>query len=617
MLDDMLDHVPEPPRTILRALSSQYSAPAAKDQSSEDGHLAARQEAPHQPAGARRSTGLLYSAIVVGVLLVAGIGGYLYWVDSARTDIAVNGIGILNAEQLVADAEALVEATLSFDGATLTGNERCYFAGASATPKMLCGPAWVGRSAADEPWLEVRVDYMTNDGSATGQIIEISDSVGGDIRTFNRPDGKRPSEPGEPVYSSTGPRTQRGSQILDLPGALALAEQAFVEAIAAADPLDLSVVDDPRCFFVEGPDQIHSVPVTNNDLLCGPLRSVTSDADEIWSAVQVSYDRGEFFGTAIPATVRVLYFNTSSGWRPVAPRDGEQLSRPDGLPATNADDLDRPARPADYSSVQEQPHDLDLKNAARLVTSDYSVDFEGFARAERIGSGSEAIIAAPGFELAVASITANEQSGQVRGTVQVDGVEQPLPNWRLSGAPQLLVVSVPAGTERVVLTVEDDGRPQTISLDDGQLVDGFPLALYRESPLQLDRPLAGRIVMPAGEALLIAGSLESVRWVATDADGDWLAPKQSRLLASLDSWTFDRPCCEVTIGDITSTVSLIDDATGRRIQDSRVNEFDDHAFLVDEEVTSVTLRIDFVASISVDDVVEELDETIEIPLELP
>ncbi len=294
--------------------------------------------------------------------------------------------------------------------------------------------------------------------------------------------------------------------------------------------------------------------------------------------------------------------------------------RPDGTEPASASALDRPPREPGFAAVLEfGAEEPTLTGSGRLVTLDFVADFDGFARVGQLGEGAEAIVAPAGHELALARLAPGPRSGTVRGVLLVDGQERELPRWRTSEEPQTLVVVVPEGTGSVELLVENQGRPQTISLDDGALAPGFPLALYRDFN-EINEPVTARIELPVGEGVVVSGSLESSSWNALDDEREWLPAGRARLVIAFGNLTTDRPCCEAIVEDVIFTSTLVDDDTGERFVDGRSPDrrsIGDPWFDVPETLESATYELEIEITFTVDDVVDEVSTVVAIPLRFP
>lgn len=563
------------------------------------------------PRSSRRR-GRLYFAIVGVGLAGATAVALSLWSTRGRVDIEFDGLAVGNAAEVIADAEALLIRTAEADGAPLEADARCFFAPDSLGPTVVCGPVWLGASDPEQPWLEMRVDYETTDDSASGQIENVLGPISAVPRTFRRPDGVRPASVGDPAYPTTGPRRRNGTLIVDGLDVLAGAKQAFADSVAEADE-EFAVHEQAECFFSEGPESIHSVPVTGDDVWCGPIRSKSSEPDDLWVTLSVGFVPQATFGS--------VGFGEANSFslRPKSVPEGVRLVRPDGTTPVAADLLDRPARSSDFTAIVEGRFDVETSGSGRLVTEEGEVIFGGFARAGRLSAGPDALLAADEFEFVVATLAPSDDRGP-RGVLVVDGTDRPLPNWSPYPDGATLVVSVPVGTRQVDLVAENDGRPQTVSLLDGALQPGYPLALYRNSPVVVERSTVSRVEMPVGEALFIDTNISEVAWSARDADRNWLAAGLSRLTIRFDRFSVDRPCCEVSIGDVQTGFELV--ANGETYSDLQ-NESGDSpggnspTFVVPEELTAMVLRIDVAVGIEVDDETSTVTQTTELELDLP
>ncbi len=610
--------------------------------------------APDQETSGRRGLGVVYLLVTLAGLAAVGAGGYWYWSTSGRPDLVVGDQPIANAEEVLADAETLLRRTTELDGAPLDDDARCFFAPGNSAPQVVCGPVWLGVSPDSEPWLLVDTRYQgdpSGSDEVVGEVIEIRDTVALEDRDLIRPDGSRPAGVGQPARSNTGPRLPSGSLLVGpdevLSGAEAALAAALVELDDSSDGSMVSVADDSACYLRAGPELIHGVPVTDDRAWCGPARSNSSRVDEIWIAVSVRYQQGPEFGSS-------SFESAQANLRLSALPEGSSLTRPDGRSPTGADSLDRPPVPIDYAEVVDFPVPIEgPAEGGLLVTERYRIEFAHLARTDRVGSGAQSFTAAAGHDLIVASIAPTDQRPSPRGFIVVDGMERPMPRWNSSEEGSTLVLSVPEGSRSVEMLVENDGRPQTISLLDGSLDDGFPLALYRPDE-ELAQPFSVRVEMPAGEAVLVSGRLSGAEWRARDDDGQWLAEGLANLEFTFDEWAVDRPCCDVRVDDVTSTFVLVavdpsasppdtstsssttttdpapsttepgdDEGDGGLViyadlredpgpPSSRSGPF----FEVPEELAEMTLRVTFDITITVDEAEQVLTEELELEVSL-
>ncbi len=490
---------------------------------------------------------------VIGLLAAAGIGFYL-WSTAGRVDIAYNGLEIANADEMLILAESTMVDTVASDGGTVSGDSRCFFAPGDFQPTVVCGPVWLGVSTDETPWLLVDSNYQVADGVAVGEVGPIRGTTDADRRELNRPDNVRPAEPGAPVYPTTGPRLSDGRLLVDVEPLLEAALATFVNQ-TSSDDTGINASDDAACFLVQGPDLIHDLPVTASDVWCGPARSTSSDPAEVWAPIRVSYDEGTHFGS-----VRFVETSAQSTNLRAVP-EGATLFRPDGRQPPDIDTLDRPPVATDFTTVLDYRIDLSPGQdpggggSGVLVTDRYRIEFDDLVRVDQAGSGARSFTAPPGHDLVIGLIAAADGFVDPRGAILIDGSERPLPRWVGGDDGSTLVVAVPESASDVAVTVEGDGRPQTMSLLDGTLAAGYPLALYRPTA-EVAQPFSLRIPMPVGEAVLVAGSLDSAVWSAKDQDGNWLPEGTSDLTFQFDDWDVSRPCCDVRIDEVTARFTL-------------------------------------------------------------
>ncbi|MEM7274082.1 MAG: hypothetical protein AAF547_13440 [Actinomycetota bacterium] len=587
------------------------------------GSAAAGTDEPDPPSGSG-SRGVWYLAVTVVGLAAAAAVGYWAWSTAGRPDLVAFGRPIGNPDEVLAAAEDLFRETAEADGVTVPDGAACFFGQGNSAPVVLCGPTWLGVSPDDEPWLQVTTSYRRDGDRSAGEVGEVRETRAVEPRSLTRPDGRRPIDVGPVVRSPTGLRRDTGARIVDPEAVLAGAEEALLAELGeAGESAGLSLSEDATCFLQQGPDSIHGVPVHADVAWCGPVRAVGTDPDDVWAQVRIRYRRGETYGSS-------AYESARASLRARSLPEGAVLFRPDGRQPGDPEALDRPPVAADYAEVVEDRLPIDAPpGPASLVTERYRIDFSAFDRTVTIGTGARSFTAPPGHELVLADIEPPERFTSPRGSLLIDGVERPLPRWRTGEDGGTLVIAVPAATTSVEMRVENDGRPQTISLLDGSLSDGYPLALYRP-PAIIERPLTIRVELPVGDALVVEGTLTGAEWSARDAEGAWLPEGLSELELAIDAWSTDRPCCELSIEEVLTTFTLIDRSQGEATEEdaavtfpdqrddpSSSPRFDRPTFQVPEDLTAAVLRVDVDVVIVESEAERTVRATTDLELELP
>ncbi len=582
-----------------------------------------------------KNRGSLYAALTAAGIIAIAAAGYYFWSTSERVDLRYFDNEIANPDEILVEAEELFRDTATVDGATVVDDARCFFGPDNGLVGVFCGPVWLGRSNDDEPWLLMNVNYDIIDQEAVGQVDSVRTTTGAEPRSLSRPDGARPAEVPSPVHPATGPRLADGSLLLDPENVIGETEAAFAAYLTAPTDDPLTAADDPACFLRQGPDLIHDLPVTDSNLWCGPARTADSRDDRIWLPVNVSLEPGPTYGSSQFESAQVFSSNLQ------ALPEGATLFRPDGATPPDADGVNRPPVATDFATVVDYRLSIDGSQPAatgRLVTDRYEIEFDSLVRTDQIGSGAQSFAAPPDHDLVVAGVAPSERPASPRGVLVVDGSERPLPNWRSGDGGATLVVVVPSSAREVAMTVENNGRPQTISLLDGTLGDGFPLALYRPE-VQLNEPFSLRIDMPVGEAVLVSGVLETALWSAVDGERNWLPEGESDLLFTFDDWDVDRPCCDVRVDDVVPTFTLTagavspaptGDSTTSTTTAAAPSLVDDQRddptrapsnrgpfFRVPEDTERVTLQLDVTVNFTADDQPGTISESLQFEVILP
>ncbi|MBW3558111.1 MAG: hypothetical protein KY454_14340, partial [Actinobacteria bacterium] len=198
---------------------------------------------------------------------------------------------------------------------------------------------------------------------------------------------------------------------------------------------------------------------------------------------------------------------------------------------------------------------------ARLVTPARTTTFDGLARTPKIGSGREALVAAPGEDLVVARFSRRRPEGappKSESAVVVAGATRlPVPGWSSSDAGTL-VVSVPRAEQSVALEVLFDGRAQTISLLTGTRGAGSPAAFYRSATrVGIGQPLDVAVTLPEDQVVRATGSITDARVDGWRRDDGWAPPGQAFLVVGIEDWSVTRPCCKVSKVDPAAEWRLV------------------------------------------------------------
>jgi hypothetical protein len=497
-------------------------------------------------------------SVVVGLIASGAVGFYL-WSEVGRVGLDVNGAPILNASELLASSEVLLGETAAADGAALPADAACHFGATGlAEPTIVCGPVWLGRSAVDAPWLEMDLRFNRADAGVMGELLGVGGPVAADRGTFRRPDERTAGQPGAPVGPAALPRLRDGSRLHELDGILTEAESRVEAALAeqrASGASPVALADGWRCYLLQGPDKIWDSPVVDERAYCGPARTVQSGADEVWLRVLLRFEPGPSWGSVMLETAEVRDLRLF----PII--EGANLARSDGAspPPIGLEEIDRPPVAPDTLAVVGYRLPVDSATTGTIATERDRLEFDGLARVDSVGAGVNSFTAPDGYDLVVASLAPNENRPSIRATVAIDGAVAELPALPAINDGGSIVLAVPESATTVDLVVENAGRPQTMSLLDGTLSPGFPLALYRPQVTPA-APFGARIEMPVGEAVVVTGTLERVTWRARDEDDRWLAEGLGHLLLEIAEWRVNQPCCDVTIESVNPTFSLVTSA---------------------------------------------------------
>jgi hypothetical protein len=232
--------------------------------------------------------------------------------------------------------------------------------------------------------------------------------------------------------------------------------------------------DETRCYFSLRNDEGSDV---RDYLRCGPVLFVDGSAEEPYLTFSLDAQQGD------GDRVRLVAAEEPRQETPERlPRD-EQLRRPDGSdPPEGAGGLEPPPPPrAEPGLIEVSALDgVDTENPgadARLGALHIGYRLTGIAQPDRFGQGAEARRPAEGetfvaarFEVEPGEAASGLGATGAQVTVQVGDEEPvPVPDELLTPfSTEGLIVSVPDGTERVDLIVNDGGVEQRLDLLEGR-----------------------------------------------------------------------------------------------------------------------------------------------------
>jgi hypothetical protein len=569
--------------------------------------------------------------ITAGVLVVLGLGAFWYLTRDTPVAIEVDGRPVANAETVLDRAEAAFADLVRTDGATPADDAACWFTPppddqpfAGRGPQLACGPVLLGVSGTTEPWVLGRVDYSAGVGGdeVTGSFDSLVGVGAPDTGDFARPDGRGAPGTSGLAPATAGIRTEDGRRLIGDQAVIDAADEVFADA---ADEAGASVTDGSSCFFGGTRNRAGQFR-TDGDIWCGPVLLRTSDPADRWARTTVSFAPGDTFALAKVARAPNLPLTGTVGLEA-----GTDLARPDRREPADGDDLEPPdAEPVDAGSVEvvdELPDDVDLDEPddGRLVTPSRNLRLTGIARVDKVGSGADALVAGTGSELVVAAfeVARVEGASYDAGTAQmvVDGDRTPFAGWPTIDGSGAIVASVPDDAGQVTLEVLFDGVAQQLSLLTGERVGAFPAALYREdATVGLGRQLDATAALPAGEPVTAGGVVSEAALAAWTEEQGWAPEGRAFLALTVDGWTKDTPCCDVTGVEVTPLFSVTT-ASGERI-DGTVGDASSRpepVFVVPADFTSgiveLRLRVTFHRGSGEQETVEGAPAG--LPVELP
>ena len=546
--------------------------------------------------------GVAIAVVLLGTAAGLGVRALL----GAPVALEVDGQPIVNAQQMLNDLTPQLTGIAVEDGAPLPEGAGCWFApqaersggvgGArSEGPRIACGPVRLGIAGDDQLWLVSKPFYSTGD-EVRGQVNALNDVAAVDRSTLNRPDRQRPPAD-QPDIGTGGVRAEDGRLITNAAAYLATADGDFAEAARVGGA---SVAASTRCYLgvLEVSRAGQPIRQSTGSAWCGPVRTSDADPGATWAEFSLSLTAGQSLVSAVATDPSLDQVG-----KPETLPPGERLWRPDGqLPDPNAEkDLPPPAakpQRAGFSDVVAdlaEPGQLTTPTDGRLNTPALALTLTGLFRGGQVGTGDKAVVAAPGEELVVARYQAQRVesvTGSSTATLVVDGARQPFPAWSKITDGVWLLASVPAAARSVDLEVLFDGRAQSVSLLTGTRAAGAPLVLYRKTPtVGVGQSARVSVALPNGDPAVVSVVVVDATVSAWTAEDRWAQPGQAYLRIGLDQLQTDRPCCELTVEEMTPTFAL--SVPGQPAVTADPPKAGDQAvvFVVPETVTEATLAV--------------------------
>lgn len=511
--------------------------------------------------------------VVLAAMLLGGAWfGWRAW-RGVPVSLEVDGEPIVNAEQVLADADAEFRDLARIDGAPLADGAGCWFApapedaqGAADRPRVACGPVRFGVSGDGEDWVTGAVSYVPSSGAegVNGRFTKLTGPERLRPHLLRRPDGDEPPD-GAPRVGDAGLRATDGRILSGLDQALSATDAAFT---AAATEAGAATGEDTRCYLgvsaVASPAGTRS-SVSDGKYWCGPLLLSDSDEAKPWFSFNLSLSPGETFVEALPGRPYVPTPRRTVG----LPADLE-LRRPDGArPPAGVGGLEPPdAGPVDAGTVEvletlpsggPAPR-LTAPADGRLATPQLTLTLTGLGRAAKVGAGAEAIVADDGEGLVVARFEAARAEGSFgngTATLVVDGERTAIRGWSSVRDSGVLVAAVPDDADDVRLELLSLDRAQSVSLLTGERgPEVSPVPYRRTTEVSPDAAIRVDVALPAGEPVRLTGTVARIRWAAWDRDG-WAPEGRAFVEAVIDDWKLERPCCEVRDVEVTTTWRLL------------------------------------------------------------
>ncbi len=520
---------------------------------------------PPTPSSSGRRRAPIAIALVVALALVAAVVAVVATQGGDGDEkVQIAGADVVDSAGVIADASDRFRALAEDAGAATNGDTGCFweqveFDGATETIGVICGPA---RFVFDGDWVTVPIDPTP---VAEGEVeVTISFERAGFTSfpaggSYVGVDGAVPNSGAELGQPSREGRvfTAEGQMLTD-------ADELLAAGRAALDTLGTGTVGEPvnrhpdaGCWL---PQEADADGLQN--LVCGPVLTLSDDATKPWRAVSWSAVQGEalWLATFDPASVFV----------------GEQISLPGGIALYGADGAqppdttgfglpDPPAQTAEYVEIVPAADMAELELTPPAVTDivmpDFTFRVEGIGTADRVGTGSEALLPAAGEHFVAARYrwdfresTIYEVDDTTTAVLVVDGVRRPLDVDfdYADGESFVVLASVPAGAKQVDLEVQTRGKAQAISLLTGEQTLSIP-GLDRSGAEQgvnssFTTSATGTRADGSTFTVNMHGTVTRATLQAWDSDRAWAPDGKLYLYVELGDPTFDYANCDQCFG---------------------------------------------------------------------
>lgn len=536
-------------------------------------------EIPSQSDSSPRVSRKVVAGVGVGLALLVLLVARPFSGSGGVPELPFADSSIRNGEEVLKQAVAALEIEAAIAGADLS-DSGCWISQmvdsegnpyTSELPTVLCGPVLFRPSS--EPWVtgSIVLEDWDKGVARFGEFTSTTALPLSGYKFFgkSRPDADAVPKPPTPPDS-----------VLDVGNRLALVGVDKLLADAEAELKDVldtstkkySLQDDASCWVVLSGEP----PV-----VCGPVLFADSlSEDEAFVGFQVRFDKTNFWSASVALEPGSMSTRTirlpdqvvrPDGVRP--PAIGVTYPDPDPIPSASMVRLD------DSLIVLDAPTG---KNHIQLPWTESTIRLVGHEIVERVGTGPNAVIAAPGETLAIVrfeSSAERETLKTVNAVLSIGGSRSAQSTEILQGG--MYAFSIPKDPKQpALLEVTDEvAFPQFFNLRTGQRNEDGPSSLYRRNRrVDIGRNVQQQVDIRPYTYVQWSGVVQRAEIGATTPGAfDTMLPKESARLTvtveyryddrgSIDSWESLASSMRAIIDEKTEVVAAAKSRDGNTIQ---------------------------------------------------
>lgn len=255
--------------------------------------------------------------------LVVAAGAVVAWVLWPRpVALAVDGLPIGNAADVLVAAESRWQELAEADGVAAPDGAGCWFAPAAEDDhpsRVACGPALFGIAQQGEPWLVADVRYRTSGEAATGGLRSFTGVAVFAAGDLAHPDGRDVPEDVTLSPPAARLRAPSSARVIEPPAVLDDVDATFS---TLADEEGATAAPRPNCFLGIAPGGADT-RASDEQIWCGPVRPRGAGPEPLWADVGIGF-RATDDVTAVTASPLSRIGSASEL------RVGTTLWRPDG-----------------------------------------------------------------------------------------------------------------------------------------------------------------------------------------------------------------------------------------------------------------------------------------------